>query len=311
MELERAISLFLSEQRPSTRDSYVPVLKRMCSYLGPARPVTDIRPAHLAEYMQHLADHRHNGQPYAPATIVKHIKTIKTFFNRLVKLEMIPKSPAHALKQKRLPAYVSRDKAMTDAELAALLDFVKRKPRDYALLLFLADTGCRISGAAGLTVDDLDLDKRRAWVEEKGDKRRQVAYGDLCAKAIITWLLRRPKRAGQYVFTRDGALMKADNISLMIRRACKAVGIRTLSGHSLRHRKGHQLADQRTAPSIAATALGHTDPTITLRHYYPADWESAERELQKLVATEELRPQTPAAPIDLMEHLRRLRSAGS
>lgn len=302
MELKKAIELFLSEQRPTTRESYKSVLKRLCVTLGPARLVEEVKPADLVAYMQIIEGHN-----YAAATKLKHVKTIKCFFNRLVRLEELEKSPARVLKQKRLPTYVKRDKAMTDEELARLLDFVKYKERDYAALLFLADTGCRISGAAGLTIGDLDLEKRSAWVEEKGDKRRQVAYGDLCAKAIIKWLLRRPKSAGQFVFSRSQTAWKADNISQMIRRICKKIGIRVLSGHSLRHRKGHQLADQRTAPSIAATALGHSDPTITLQHYYPADWESAERELQKLVATEELRPTIAKDPISLREYLKSIR----
>lgn len=311
MELKHAIQLFLSEQRPTTSESYRHPLKRMCDFFGPSRLITTIKPADLAEYRQHLETLRVNGNPYAPATMLKHIKTLKVFFNRMAKMEVIDRSPAFILKQKRLPTYVSRDKAMTDQELAVLLDFVKRKPRDYALLLFIADTGCRISGAAGLTIGELDLENRRAWVEEKGDKRRQVAYGDLCARAVIQWLIARPKTAGQFVFSRTAGSMKADNISLMIRRTCKQVGIRVLSGHSLRHRKGHQLADQRTAPSIAATALGHSDPTITLRHYYPADWESAERELQKLVATEALRPALQLPPINLIEQLKRLKTSGT
>jgi integrase len=304
VELKKAIELFLSEQRTTTGESYRTVLKRLCNFLGPARPAEMIRPADLVEYMKYLDTRLINGKPYAPATLLKHVKTLKVFFNRLVALEIIERSPARVLKQKKLPVYISRDKAMSDEELALLLEVVKYKERDYALLLFLADTGCRISGAAGLTIGDLELEDRRAWVTEKGEKRRQVAYGYRCAMAMIKWLLRRPKTAGEHVFSRTKTPLKAPNISQMIRRACQKIGIRVLSGHSLRHRKGHQLADQRTAPSIAATALGHSDPTITLRHYYPADWETAERELQKLVATEELRPTPRKETLSLMDYLK-------
>ncbi|MCB0079217.1 MAG: hypothetical protein KDD73_17590, partial [Anaerolineales bacterium] len=41
------------------------------------------------------------------------------------------------------------------------------------------------------------------------------------------------------------------------------------------------LADARVAPSIAATALGHTSIQTTLDHYYPGDWESAEKALRE------------------------------
>ena len=77
--------------------------------------------------------------------------------------------------------------------------------------------------------------------------------------------------------------MKPENVSLIIRRAAQLAGVRVLSSHSLRHRKGHQLADSRIAPSIAATVLGHSDVVITLQHYYPADWESAEQAMRELM----------------------------
>lgn len=307
MIVSKAIDLFLSEQRTTTRESYKPVFKRFKTFFGPQHPVETFTPVEMLGYMTYLEALRVKGKPYAAATLLKHVKTLKVFFNRLVALEVIEKSPARVLKQKKLPVYVKRDKAMSDEELARLLDYVKYKERDYALLLFLADTGCRISGASGLTIDDLQLEQREAWVTEKGEKRRLVKYGDLCAMAIIKWLLKRPRSAGQYVFSRARTPFLADNISQMIRRTCKKIGIRTLSGHSLRHRKGHQLADQKVAPSIAATALGHSDPTITLRHYYPADWESAARELEKLATTESLRPTLSKDPIDLRDYLKQIK----
>lgn len=278
MNLGKAVNLFLGDYKPSTRESYKHALLMLVDYLGEDHPVERIRPASLLEF------HHDRLVPrgYADATLRKHIKTVKTFFNWLVRMDEIDKTPAHIIKAKRLPMYVSRDKAMTDDELAVLLDYLRFKPRDYALVLFLADTGCRIGGAANCKVEDLDLTRRTGRVTEKGEITRPVRYGVLCAVAIERWLAVR-KNKGEYVFSRGYKPMKADNISLMLRRACKVVGIRTLSGHSLRHRKGHQLADARVAPSIAATALGHSDPTITLMHYYPADWASAERALDELV----------------------------
>jgi integrase/recombinase XerC len=209
-------------------------------------------------------------------------------------MEELDKSPARVLKQRRLPTYIERDKAMTDDELARVLEQVRFNPAHRAIILFLADTGARAGGAAGLTLDNLMLPERRARVTEKGDKSRLVAFGDNCALAMTEWLLRRPHKAGIYVFSRSQKPLTSDSISQIVRRACLAAGVRSLGSHSLRHRKGHQLADNRVAPSVAATALGHSDPVITLRHYYPADWESAERELRKLTTPDSLAPRVPA-----------------
>jgi len=294
MELAKAVELFLKNQRPTTRESYRYVLKAMLAYIGTARPVEAVTHVDMIEYHQHL-----DTKNYAIASFNKHVKTIKTLFNWMVKLKVLPESPASEMKRKRQRMYVSRDKAMSDDELARLLDHVLNHPhktmfyrcRDYAMILFLADTGCRIGGAAGLKVEDLDLEKRRGIVTEKGDKQRPVKYGDLCASALTRLLLIRPRTAGRYVFSKGALPMKANNISLQLRRLCHSLGIRTLSGHTLRHRKGHQFADAKVAPTLAARALGHDSVQITLDYYYPTDYESAFAELDKLQVTSDLVPQ--------------------
>jgi integrase/recombinase XerC len=286
MKLKDAVTLFLGEyQKPSTRRTYHDVLIPMCENIGAGRPVENIQTVDLIAYSQ---DIRERG--YREATVQKHFRTIKIFFNWLVRLGEIPASPARAIRQKRLSGRVTREKAMTDTELSRILDFAKWHPRNYALILFLADTGCRAGGASSLMLKNLDLEKMTAVVTEKGDKTRNVAFGQQCAQAIRAWLLKRPKSAGEYVFSPRKEPLSPDSISQVVRRACLKTGVRSLGSHSLRHRKGHQFADAKVAPSIAATALGHSDVVITLTHYYPADWESAEKELRKLSTNTEDKP---------------------
>jgi integrase len=277
MKLQAALDLFLSEYRNAgTREAYGGVLQPMVNAIGPARPLNLIQPADLVSHSHDL-----NEKGWSLATVRKHIKTIKTFFNWCIKLKLITESPADAIRTRRLPTYISRDKAMQDDELAQILAYARFKPRDYALILFFADTGCRAGGAAGLRVEDIDFQNLTAHVTEKGDKTRPVAFGEECSRALRQWITKRKCLTG-YVFSKDGKKLTADTISQIVRRSCLHVGVRSLGSHSLRHRKGHQLADAKVAPSIAATALGHSDPVITLQHYFPADWASAENELRKL-----------------------------
>lgn len=287
MQLQEAIVLFLGDYGPSTRQAYAGPLIRMRDWLGPTRLVGEITPAVLVEYFQNRVANR----GLSPATVQKHAKTIKTFFNWCARLELIQRSPAFAIRARRPPRAISREKAMRDDELAAILDVLRHKyiPRDYALVLFLADTGCRRSGAANLRWQDMDLTALTAMVTEKGGNPRKVAFSEDSAKAISKWLFFRSvnyRIRDTYVFSLNGRPMNPENVSLIIRRACRRAGVRVLSAHSLRHRKGHQFADARIAPSIAATALGHSDPLITVTYYYPSDWETAEAALRELMRIE-------------------------
>jgi integrase len=278
MILQDAITLFLSQQKPSSRESYKYALRDMAEHVGARKAIGAISMMHMAEYSMVL-----EGRGYASAaTFNKYVKVSKVFYNWLVRQQLIKESPARMLRQRKQESKVSREKAMPDTELARLLDYAQWRPKDHALLMFLADTGCRAGGAAGLKWQDIDWLRNEASVTEKGDKTRRVAFGAMCATALRKWDSVRPAAAGVWVFSTTHKPILASSISQLVRRACVAAGVTARGSHSLRHRKGYQLADLRIAPTIAAQALGHSDATITLQHYYPHDWDRAKRALEEL-----------------------------
>lgn len=291
--LSNAIDLFLGEQIESTRRSYFYVLKDMMAWLGPGRPIKSVQPQILVEYIQ---DVRARPAIKSPATSNKYVKTVKTLFSWAIRMGYLESSPADPLRYIRTETAIRRNKAMTDSELEKLLDYAKWNPRDHALLLFLADTGCRARGAADLQVQDINLEAMTAEIIEKGNKSRIVWFGPECKAALSTWLKKRLPSAGPYVFTKNGQrLVNNNQVGQIVRRICQHVGIRGLGSHSLRHRKGMQLADAKVPASVAATALGHEDPVITLRYYYPKDTERAEAAMRELTRGAGVSDEQPAA----------------
>jgi site-specific recombinase XerD len=123
LKLEQAIDLFLGDYKASTRQAYAKDLRSMRDWLGPARDVSDITPPMLIEYFQKSVKQK----GYAPATIQKASKTLKTFFNWAVRVDLIPKTPAHAIRARKPARRISREKAMNDDELNALLDYLRYK----------------------------------------------------------------------------------------------------------------------------------------------------------------------------------------
>lgn len=286
LRLSRAVDLFLGEQIKTTRKSYRSVMRDLVRIVGDKKLV-DIRPEHILEYMQ---DVRARPQIKSTATINKYIKTIKTFFNWCVKAEFLADVPTKMLKTKKRGTLVTRDKAMPERHYQSLLEYSKWDSRYYALVLFLGDTGCRIGGAAGLQWENINLPHRQATVTEKGKPPRPVFFGDECKRALMEWQLRWKGGQGRYVFQKRGRRMGNDSLGQLFRRLCKRAKIGSYGPHSLRHRKGHQLADAKVNPTTASMALGHSDPTITLQHYYPKDWDRVQREVEKLsTASEKLK----------------------
>lgn len=276
--LERATNLFLGDYIPTTRESYNIVLTGMLRYLGPQRPVHRVTPIDLMEFIQHVRD---RPEVTSPATINKYVKTLRVFFNWCVRLEIIQKSPAAALKYSAEKKRVDRVRAMPDAAFDQLVDYAKWDRRAFALVLFLGDTGCRIGGATGLRWSDVMLAQQTAKVTEKGSKTRSVYYGKLCSTALRLWKESQYCAGDNYVFSRDGNTITAPALGQYFRRLCQSAGIGSWGPHSLRHRKGYQLNDHRISPAVGAGVLGNT-VDIFIKNYSPEDTDRIQAAVDEL-----------------------------
>lgn len=290
MKLKDAISVFLSTYRNAkTRKTYAYSLDAMADYVG-NRPVSDIRPLDLIGYVSSLTNRE--GKPLSPNSVNKEIKTCRVFFNWLVKATEIPTSPMKPIPYQSIPRHIDREKAMPDDDLTKILDRVKHMPRENALIRFLADTGARAGGVAHLKIADVDLTNCTAVITEKGDKQRLVAFGKSTADAIRRWLNVR-KGNTDFIFQKGNRPFTSEAVGAMVRRCCILADVQPRQSHSLRHRKGHQLADAGVAPTVAATVLGHESPLITMKHYYPKDTERALAALRHLTLDAESEETTP------------------
>lgn len=299
MNVQDAVALYLGEQIATTATTYKWHLSDMVNFIGPARPLDSIDTADMLKYSQYVRAAKNIGE----ASQRQRLKTVKTFFNWLVKVGLIEVSPAKAIRLQRPRRAVDKDKAMSDDEYQAILGYFRQRAphfytmqRSLSLFLFLADTGCRASAAGRLKWSDIDFENLCAEVTEKGGKRCIVFFGDECRAQLRRWKLRRPKHAGEYVFNVEDKPLTHNAVSATIRRACHRLGIRTRSAHSLRHRKGHQLADSGVAVTVAATVLNHENPQTTMDSYYPADLERAQQAVRQLA--EQPPDSTPENQID-------------
>lgn len=282
--LERAITLYLNDHKPTTRKTYKSSLNPMMQYIGPARPLTSVATDLLMEYTHAL-----KAKNLSPASINTHIRNTRAFFNWCVRIGWIDKSPAIAMKYIKAPKAIDRDKAMTDEHYNQLLDFAKWDPHAYAIVLFFGDTGCRRGAVAKLQWSHINLDDRSALLSEKGDKPHVVFFGAECATAMGTWY-KTQKRVdeGNHVFTKNGQPLKnAQNVSAWFRRLCRRASLPEYGPHSVRHRLGFHLGDADVNPNIGAEVFGHSDPSTTMAFYYPKDAQRAREAIERFAHKKE------------------------
>jgi site-specific recombinase XerC len=153
-------------------------------------------------------------------SIARHLSTLRSLFRWACREGHLEKSPAAGLVSPRVPRSLPR--AMTVADTESLLDASAADSvpeRERALFELLYAAGLRVSEAAGLDVEDLDLSSRLVRVLGKGSKERIVPFGEQAEDALRAWLpvraeLRREARTRDddaeplFVNRRGGRLTK-------------------------------------------------------------------------------------------------------
>ena len=164
--------------------------------------------------------------------------------------------------------------------------------RDYALLLFLYNTGARVSEALGARIEDLSLEPpRQVRLRGKGQKERICPLW-VQTTAALKRLLSSPRPAGSWLFlnqrgqplTRHGVLRLFRKYSANLRRT-QTFPRRALHPHLLRHSCAVALLQAGVDLTVIRDYLGHasiatTNPYVSTklrmkRDALTAFWERA------------------------------------
>ncbi len=162
------------------------------------------------------------------------------------------------------------DKQEMDALLNAPVTSTKQGFRDYAVLLFLYNTGARAHEAANMTVDDLDLDySLSVKIKGKGGKTRICPLWSLTANTLRTLIADRQDSEQVFLNCR-GQTITRFGIHALVRRyvikaSNKVPSMRTkrVSAHIIRHSCAVHLLRAGVDINTIRAWLGHVSLDTT------------------------------------------------
>ena len=300
--LSQALTTFLQiERRPATNHQYQVVLSRMMLAVGMDRDVSRITFEDLLEYQTALR------QRVQPSTVYGYIGVIKTFFTWCLKRRYIEADPTVDLVRRR-PVANTVNRAIPPEELARMVEYARvTSPRNHALMLFLADTGCRVGGLVSLTLLNTHLDEGFAFLLEKGGRWHKARFGEETAAALEYWISKRPAVSHDFMWTGRGpdyAPIKRQAVEVVVAKLGELTGATCdPTPHKIRHGVGHAYARAGIPAPVTQRKLGHSHISTTLNHYYPnmdseVDVISRQMPLAALKAADELRPlAAPVSPL--------------
>jgi integrase len=186
------------------------------------------------------------------------LKTLKTFFRWCVGRAVIDFSPAEGISSPYRE--VSRDRVLTDEELAAVILAARRMAHPYGLIVeFLALTGQRREEVAQLKWDELDEETRTWTIPGSRTKNKKAHIVHLSEPA---WKVIQACSGEPYVFgtARGKRFQRFGREKRAIDKLCGVAGWRL---HDLRRTIVSGMARLGIPPHVADKILNHQAGTIS------------------------------------------------
>jgi integrase/recombinase XerC len=247
--------------------------------------------AMLATKQKRYTNHPYRGEldgGISPLTLHGHVRACRRFFTWLVEQGELEHSPAEKLEKPPKPKIVRDGLPVRDRD--AMLAAAERNPRDLALCLFLADTAVRRGGVAGLQLADIDIDRRRAIVREKGlggkRKERIVFFGPRTEQALRAWLAVRPVVKSQRVFLAYEPRLQQyvsrgiteGGVNLALKRIAKRAHVTSkYNPHSWRHGSSRGMIRRKMPLGVVSQILGHSSVAVTSDIYGTLDEDALQQ----------------------------------
>ena len=290
----------VERKTPKTIASYAQSLedfRRVGRRSGLPEAIEDYEVEHVYTF---LGDLRRRGA--APGYQNHRHREVRTFFSWCRKMGLVEENVfarvSYAAQEKKIYLPLSR------AEARRLLDAQNRSRlkgcREYALILFLLDTGVRVAECLAVQLADIDWEQGRVLVHGKGQKQRYVGMGERTADALRDYIARfRSESAGPLFLTREGYPFAEENaIRVILRRVGERAGVVNVHPHRFRRTFATWAIESGAHETDVMLLLGHS--TLAMTHHYAQTYTSqqAVRAHAALSPVAQLRSEDGEEPAD-------------
>jgi site-specific recombinase XerD len=271
--------------RPATLDFYkytAGVFLKWVEGQGVTSPV-QVDTRIVRQYLAELT-----GQGKADKTLHAHARAIRTLLRFWHTEHYMPSPVIFAMprmEKKRLPC-------LTAEQLKTILSICK-KPRDKALVLFMADSGLRRAEVIALNWDDIDILSGLVRVKRgKGGKARSAVIGATTRRALLAYrrTLGSPANSSPVFQSRNCGRFSGPGFLQIFRRLSKLTGIH-VTPHALR--RTFVILSLRAGMDVLhlQALLGHASLTM-VQHY------------AQMIDDDLLQAHRVSSPIDNLSRLR-------
>ncbi|WP_058307825.1 tyrosine recombinase XerC [Gracilibacillus massiliensis] len=213
-------------------------------------------------------------QGLAKKSINRHISTLRTFYNFLVREQTVIENPFVHLHLPKTATTIPE--FLYQEEIEKLFDSIDRSSslgkRNAALLEVLYGTGIRVSECVNIKLDHIDFDLQTILVLGKGNKERYVPFGGFASQALQLYikesrslLITEKSQPQHFVFLNArGNPLTARGVRLIINKQVNEAALTLhIHPHKLRHSFATHLLDNGADLRAVQELLGHSHLSST------------------------------------------------
>lgn len=270
----------LNQQIQGRKEKYIELcnyrLNRWKEFVATEYTVTELEQVEPIHIKQFIRECQKTGVEKA-ITINGNIATLRVFFNELVSDGWLDELDNPMRRVKNLKEEKRIIQTFSDDEVKRILCDVQGETysnvRDKLILIFLFDTGIRVSELCDIKVEDISV--RHIVIHGKGSKQRLIYVSKLMRRYMtkyealrkVRFKKKHPSEIEDYYFLDQSAMrLSRSRINKILKEHCKNAGVRKevrCSPHDCRHYFAHKQLKNGLDIYSLSRLMGHYDTQIT------------------------------------------------
>jgi site-specific recombinase XerD len=278
----------------STRRKYLAAVDRFLRSLDRGNPESVTR-----QQVDDYLDRWHAAEQPAPASVRLHLSALKSFYGYLDDRNLLEgRNPVERITAPRVRRRPNDRLRADEAEalLAACLS-----EQEKVLIWLLRWTGLRVGETLGLTVEDVDLERRviRVRASKTDAGLRTVPIVDELGVVLLTWIEGLRTRADwrpdmPLLATRGGTPWKEQFAWRLVKRVAHRAELRVtgpgplqsaVTPHTLRRTYASDLINRGVPLEHVSKMLGHADVRVTQQAYAELEDATAHAAIRRAFAS--------------------------
>jgi integrase/recombinase XerD len=293
MKLSDATHVFYNEllldgYSQATIDIYSWGLNLMVAHLGDP-DVEEISNRDLRGFMYHMRENYKsaNGGKLGGASLDNIWKAIRSFFrfmardyqldrpDKNLKRPNYTSEPVHGFSEEEIKRLLRACMQTAEAKTDKRRSWQYKRPtalRDKAMILFMLDTGVRVSEMCRLTVGDVSLPDGEVRIAPYGSgqktKGRYVYLGKSALSALYKYLVERGEPEGEEALFASfrGGHLDRHGVAHMLRRLGKRAEVKDVHPHRFRHTFAIEFLRNGGDVYALKNLLGHSNLSMCQRY---------------------------------------------